>query len=339
MTRKNARRLSSTHYEAEVHSSNAGLLAHRFPVIDGGSAKGKVTGPTRLGNSHTAVEISPPEFARRRVIACPGLTAESVQTTNHTKVEYSFHGSTHLLVIYEDGARTNGQTCVQGLPQSTLRRFAHKFTFVPAGYQYHECHELRALSRLVYFYFEPGKLIVQSDPHREQILSCPRVFFEDEQLWHTAMELKNLIERPELGDEYYFQALGIVLVYRLLCLQKGNAGSQSLVRGGLAAWQQRITLAYIEEHISQRIDLATLARLVRQSRFHFCRAFKHSFGMPPLHYQAKRRIEQAKVLLARPEMSMTEIGLTMGFSCSSSFTTAFRKATGVTPTEYQRSLG
>jgi AraC family transcriptional regulator len=61
--------------------------------------------------------------------------------------------------------------------------------------------------------------------------------------------------------------------------------------------------------------------------------------MPPLRYQAKRRIEQAKVLLARPEMSVTEIGLTVGFGCSSSFATAFRKATGFTPTEYQRSLG
>jgi AraC family transcriptional regulator len=153
------------------------------------------------------------------------------------------------------------------------------------------------------------------------------------------MNLKTLIEKPELEYELYFQALGIVIAHRLLHLEKGDAGNQSLTRGGLAAWQQRITLAYIEEHISERIELSTLATLVRQSPFHFCRAFKHSFGMPPLRYQAKQRIEQAKVLLAMPEMSVTEIGLTIGFGCLSSFTTAFRKATGVTPTEYQRSLG
>jgi len=285
------------------------------------------------------VEISPPELVRRRVIVCPGLAAESVQAASHSKVEYSFHGPTHLLVIYEDGARTDGQTCVQGLPQATLKSFAHKFTFVPAGHQYHECHELGALSRLIYFYFEPCKLIVQSDVCYEQILSSPRIFFEDECLWHTAMNLKTLIEKPELEDELYFQALGIVIAHRLLRLEKGNARNQSLTRGGLAAWQQRITLAYIEEHISERIELSTLAKLVRQSPFHFCRAFKHSFGMPPLRYQAKQRIEQAKVLLAMPEMSVTDIGLTIGFGCLSSFTTAFRKATGVTPTEYQRSLG
>jgi len=328
----------SAHYEPEVHG-----LARRFSVIQGGLAKGNLTPqlpvPTGLGSRHATVEISPPEFVRRRAIVCRGLTAESVQTTNRTKVEYSFQGSAHLLVIYEDGARTDGQTCVQGLPQATLRRFAHKFTFVPAGYQYHECHELQVLSRLIYFYFDPGKLIVQSDARSEQISSSPRVFFEDEELWHSALKLKNLIEKPELGDERYFQALGIVIAYRLLAIQAGNARNQSFTRGGLAAWQQRITLAYIEEHISEHVKLATLARLVRKSPFHFCRAFKNSFGMPPLRYQAKRRIEQAKILLARPEMSVTEIGLTVGFGCSSSFATAFRKATGFTPTEYQRSLG
>ena len=333
----------SAHYEPEVHGPNGELLARRFSVIQGGLAKGNLTPqlpvPTGLGSRHATVEISPPEFVRRRAIVCRGLTAESVQTTNRTKVEYSFQGSAHLLVIYEDGARTDGQTCVQGLPQATLRRFAHKFTFVPAGYQYHECHELQVLSRLIYFYFDPGKLIVRSDARSEQISSSPRVFFEDEELWHSALKLKNLIEKPELGDERYFQALGIVIAYRLLAIQAGNARNQSFTRGGLAAWQQRITLAYIEEHISEHVKLATLARLVRKSPFHFCRAFKNSLGMPPLRYQAKRRIEQAKILLARPEMSVTEIGLTVGFGCSSSFATAFRKATGFTPTEYQRSLG
>ncbi len=340
---QNGRRFPSAHYEPEVHIPNERLLSRRFSVIDGGLTKGKLRprllGATRLGSSPATVEISPAELVRRRVIVCPGLTAESVQAASHSKIEYSFHGQTHLLVIYEDGARTDGQTCVQGLPQARLRRFARKFTFVPAGNPYHEWHELRVLSRLLYFYFDPGRLIVQSDAHCEQILSSPRVFFEDEELWHAAMKLRNLIEKPELGDELYFQALGIVIAYRLLHLEKGDARNESLTRGGLAAWQQRIALGYIEEHMSERIELATLARLVRQSPFHFCRAFKHSLGMPPHRYQANRRIEQAKILLAMPEMSVTEIGLTVGFGCSSSFATAFRKATGFTPTEYQRSLG
>jgi AraC family transcriptional regulator len=50
-------------------------------------------------------------------------------------------------------------------------------------------------------------------------------------------------------------------------------------------------------------------------------------------------MERAKALLAKSAPSVTDIGLTVGFSETSSFTAAFRKATGFTPTGYHRSLG
>jgi AraC family transcriptional regulator len=81
-----------------------------------------------------------------------------------------------------------------------------------------------------------------------------------------------------------------------------------------------------------------LARLAQLSPFHFSRAFKESFGTPPYRYLTSRRIDRAKVLLAERKLSVTEIGLDVGFSETSSFTSAFRKLTGETPTEYRRSL-
>jgi AraC family transcriptional regulator len=61
--------------------------------------------------------------------------------------------------------------------------------------------------------------------------------------------------------------------------------------------------------------------------------------VPPLRYQSRRRIEYAKLLLTKPETSVTDVGLAIGFGSSSSFVTAFRKATGVTPSVYRRGLG
>src|SRR6188474_534588 len=112
----------------------------------------------------------------------------------------------------------------------------------------------------------------------------------------------------------------------------------ALAKGGLAAWQQRAVTAYIEEHLAEPILLATLARLARLSPYYFCRAFKQSFGIPPHRYHINRRIERAKTLLAKRARSVTDIGLTVGYSETSSFTTAFRKATGLTPSVYRRSL-
>jgi AraC family transcriptional regulator len=145
--------------------------------------------------------------------------------------------------------------------------------------------------------------------------------------------------RPASGDQLYFQALGLVLVHELARLNCGTPSIQPQARGGLATWQQRIVTSYIEEHLAERIDLGTLAQLVRLSRFHFCRAFKKSFGMPPRRYQINRRLEHAKLLLAEPAVSVTDIGLKMGFSDTSAFSAAYRKATGISPTGYQRNLG
>src|SRR3984893_15123121 len=84
-------------------------------------------------------------------------------------------------------------------------------------------------------------------------------------------------------------------------------------RGGLAAWQVRVTRDFIEEHVAEQISLSELARLTRLSPIHFCRAFKRSVGLAPHQYQLRRRIERAKALLANPERSVTDIALDCGY--------------------------
>jgi AraC family transcriptional regulator len=58
--------------------------------------------------------------------------------------------------------------------------------------------------------------------------------------------------------------------------------------------------------------------------------------MPPLRYHMIQRIERAKILLAEGKHSVTEIGLTLGYSDAGAFTAAFRRMMGVTPSAYSR---
>src|SRR5262249_59439437 len=111
----------------------------------------------------------------------------------------------------------------------------------------------------------------------------PRLFFEDKALWDTAVKLSSLIESGR-EDRRYCEALGAVLAHELVRRSAGMRRVDPPARGGLAAWQQRIVSAYIEEHVAEQIPLATLAHRVRLSPYHFCLAFKRSFGMPPHRY-------------------------------------------------------
>jgi AraC family transcriptional regulator len=188
----------------------------------------------------------------------------------------------------------------------------------------------------MYFYFDPAKLEIHSELRIANLSLVPRLFFENSPLWDTAVKLKTLVESPASVDWPYFEALGILLVHELVRLNRAIPRIESQVRGGLAKWAQQIVSAYIEEHLAERLPITALARLVRLSPYHFCKVFKQSFGIPPHRYQINRRIERAKPLLAEPAISVTDIGLAMGFSSPSAFATAFRKATGLTPIAYRR---
>jgi AraC family transcriptional regulator len=290
------------------------------------------------GVADRTVEIFPADAVKRRAVSWDGMTVEIVQATQSERTEYRFKGPRHLLAVYEQGERRDGESFVEGLPRSTRRDFKRKLVFVPAGHEYSDWQEPRSLTRVVYFYFDPSKMptLPQADVAGTRL--SPRLFFEDTTLWDTAVKLRKQIESAGSDNRLYFEALGVVLAHELVRLNAGIRPVEAPVRGGLAGWQQRIVTSYIEEHLSEQIPLATLARLVRLSPYYFCRAFKQSLGMPPHRYHNSRRIEHAKALLAKPELSVTEIGLTVGFSETSSFTAAFRKATGQTPTGYHRSL-
>jgi len=280
------------------------------------------------------VEIFPAEAVHRRAAQWRGIAAEIVQSTSRANVELRFRAPVHLLIVYEQGARLNGETAVEGQPHSRLRDFTRRFTFVPAGRQFRETHEPRARSAMLLIYLDPATFAADAAS------LAPRLFFEDAALWDSALKLKGLVETSNGEDEdsAYGEALGAVLRHELVRVHRQGPGRALPVRGGLAAWQQRVVAAYVEEHLAEPIALADLARLVRLSPFHFCRAFKQSFGIPPHRYHTSRRIERAKTMLSRPDYSVTDIGLTVGFSETSSFSAAFRRATGTTPKGYHRRL-
>jgi AraC-like DNA-binding protein len=69
------------------------------------------------------------------------------------------------------------------------------------------------------------------------------------------------------------------------------------------------------------------------SKFHFIRLFKKIYGLTPHQYLISVRIEKAQHLL-RLNTSVTQTCFEVGFHSVSSFTSLFRKMTGISPSEY-----
>jgi AraC family transcriptional regulator len=281
------------------------------------------------------VEVSPPDAVSRRTASGPGVAVEIVHDNRRGRIDYRYCSSRHMLVVHERGVRHDGCTLIEGLPKSTLQDCSGKLVFVPAGHKYHDWHEPRTLSRVVFFYFNPIQLAISPLGYSRMSLS-PRIFFEDNAIMQTALKLATLIEGGDSDHRQYLEALGVVLSHELVRINKATQRAELRPSGGLAAWQRRKAVAYIEEHLAEPISLEALARLVGLSACYFCRAFRQSLGMPPQRYQLSQRIERAKTLLAKRAASVTDISLTVGYNDTSAFCTAFRRATGLTPSAYRR---
>ena len=110
------------------------------------------------------------------------------------------------------------------------------------------------------------------------------------------------------------------------------------VTGGLSGWRLRL----IDERLADEgaaPSLAELARLCDISVRQLTRGFRVSRGCSIGDYLEQRRMEAAKRLLMTGE-SVKTIGFAMGFASSSSFTFAFRRAVGISPSQFrQRQVG
>jgi transcriptional regulator of acetoin/glycerol metabolism/AraC-like DNA-binding protein len=110
------------------------------------------------------------------------------------------------------------------------------------------------------------------------------------------------------------------------------------VRGGLPPQVSRRIRDYIDAHTSENIAPETLAKLGGVSVFHFARAFRQSFGLPPHSYLLHRRIARAHRLLRQTELPVSEIALSMGFADQSHFAKHFRRLIGMAPGQARSNL-
>ena len=160
----------------------------------------------------------------------------------------------------------------------------------------------------------------------------------DPLIMQLALALKTELKSGCLGGKVYSDSIITALTAHLLRNYANFSPKSPKEYRGLAPSKLDNVIDYIQTYLELNLGLSELADLSNLSPFYFSRLFKESTGLTPYQYISRLRIERAKQLLKDTDLEIVDIALRCGFSAQSSFSTAFRKAVGVTPKAYRQSF-
>jgi AraC-like DNA-binding protein len=95
---------------------------------------------------------------------------------------------------------------------------------------------------------------------------------------------------------------------------------------------------FIMHNFKEEISIEAMAKMLHLSVSRFKSWFKEEFGIPPLDFILRKRVEEAKMIMQKqPALSMSDIAYTLGFSSPQYFATVFKRYTFLSPMQYKAS--
>ena len=91
----------------------------------------------------------------------------------------------------------------------------------------------------------------------------------------------------------------------------------------------------MDREYAEPLDVPALARTALMSPGHFSRRFRDAYSETPYSYLMTRRIERAKALLRRGDLSVTDVCFAVGCTSLGSFSSRFTELVGEPPSDYR----
>lgn len=168
---------------------------------------------------------------------------------------------------------------------------------------------------------------------------------DDQEVMDSAVPKMNILEtffnRQGLPDWYLThkmpifshddEVIGIMGITKNHELKIGLEDSQQLERLAPA-------IEHIRNNFRKHIDMEQLAKLSSLSLRQFDRVFKLKYGVTPLKFMIKTRVQAACEELRKGDIDLATLAVDLGFYDQSSFTLHFRRNMGITPGRFRKSI-
>ena len=215
------------------------------------------------------------------------------------------------------------------------RRNPGDIAIIPAGIA-HRCN-WNNLAEFGILAIEPTllKKVGQDLVEDSRIKLIPQFMNEPDELIRGIFStLKDELKSNNFGSSLLIDSLKSTLAIYLLQKYCDTKPKLSVYKNGLSPPKLKQITEYINEHLDRNLKVFELAAIAQISPYHFIRLFRNATNQTPHQYVLQQRVEKAKYLLRRKNISISEIASTVGFCDQSHFTKYFKRITGVTPRQY-----
>lgn len=265
-----------------------------------------------------------------------GFLAERVLVGGEVAYDYSWVGARHYLAIHDIDIK-EAEISVDGGPAMPVTDLRGRLTFAPQGCPLSGwVSTVNRTNGFTSITFDPAILSQELESNGVATESSPLVHFRNTALEATMWKLDAALRTFAPADVLYLETLALAAV-----LELGQCSAQLPLivpeSGRLSATSERRIREFLQGHLTTDFTLTEMADEVGLSRFHFSRAFKATFGLPPMEYVLWLRVEQAKLLLAGTKTPIPDVAAQVGFANPDRLTNAFKRFAGLTPSQFRRS--
>jgi len=157
-------------------------------------------------------------------------------------------------------------------------------------------------------------------------------------LFHLAKLLMPALEGKNVASSAFVEYVALAFHEHVITTYGCISAMARKVAAGLAPWQIKRTLDFIEANLDGDPSISSLSRQCQVSPSYFARAFRMTLGMAPHQWILKKRIERAKSLMISSDRSLAEIAAMCGFVDQSHLSRVFVREAGMSPARWRRLL-
>lgn len=163
------------------------------------------------------------------------------------------------------------------------------------------------------------------------------IVFENETARRTILAcVKDILAETQRKEDGYEIAVSLQIKKIVLTLLRGDTRKQLSFRDNAELLRMRPVLDYIEQNLTQKLQVEEASRVANVSYHYFVKYFKKVFGLTFLEYVNYKKIKRAERLLMTSDISVVEVGESVGLPNMAHFYKTFKRYNDCSPSEFRK---